>query len=1267
MNKKFFTLIASVFVLAGLVGSASAVGITRGDAIPNLPKTDGGRFIYQIGIHVGGDKGDTPDKLLSIDSKGILHLDEYTAYDRPYGESLWCVDFSDWNFDGSYGAGLLFTNRASQKPLMASVEDSKFVSADDSINVTLGELFTWGLSAVYGQNIEQGMPLYSYFTEDSVIVFCFDNNATGGNTATLPGAGFYTARIAANDFFAGVQSGTWSSDFYTNDPAGAGADKSGDLLYATIEKPKPIILTANDFNTLIGTKKESASSPNYNKLTFTQDSVNVKWYNPWSAFELHAEDVAAARITAVSSTATNAAATNWLQFNLKNSLNPSKQNNKWLHVDTVYSDQKTKYLTFNFGQNPIPASGTNLLEGQYYFRLAYNVYNDSLGIDVLQARYVTNDPAAPKSEKWFDESVNSTVKVYTWDGYSDGTGNHDELFFSNPANDPAINAANGWADADYLHVGLVDIDGNKTRLITLRTPPVFTYAKLGLSGCRNENTFDSIEEGLYVILNGGLALGVPINTDSAIWQQSHYPPVFTNLYGIQDPQQMPSYQWVVKKLRKSRPELSPIQIINREFPNIVYQPVQLLQKNENVKIEGANLTINKSFFKKVETKYSSDKYLGYFYIDDRTARLNSYDLNYLHNFDAERYLGVGSVAEKAKGLAIQSSPFQWTLDPVKKNPTDPSTPSVAYGYTPTQSDIDDLKIAQLERVAYTIMPNTTNVLSIDDQKTYVSTKSTDVTTSAGVGDYGVFLIKTHNTKDGKNYYALLDTNSFYGRYIDWDSDPDNVVYNHVGERDYPASTTPLNLSYTKVGIADGSVVAYAQPQREVRTSAFHIGVYHAPLYRRFDGGEYTYGNGPAKIKEPHAGDDANDSNSPLFLKFHDIIQDWMYLYENSDASNKFQIANKGISFLGLQDKVHFPEGSDIAKKAYYEFYVDTAFVKRTANGEGGPDVKPEDYTPMPQYMLALRPFIMKEGKVWYKEGNDTFWGDTPPDHNDPQWQDWKEKSVSGLTRGYYLFNAADSVSKGNSDYKGTITDNIENDTRLAFVDGVHYGDTFYVISGLYSYDSVSTFLIQREPERLYNLPWYKKHYLGENTHFVQRWDSGTKSYKTYGYDSNGNPVYGNGKSMVFQFRLRNLGQTGGNPKRDFYIETQWSSGYEIGPDEAIFVNNHNGAPIISQLVKFPSGVTNNEGALGLNVVKEEDNYGQATASEAAQLSDAAKVISGVNQISILNAAGKTVTVTNVLGQTVAKTVATSDNATITLPKGIVVVSVDGKSTKAVVK
>jgi hypothetical protein len=96
-------------------------------------------------------------------------------------------------------------------------------------------------------------------------------------------------------------------------------------------------------------------------------------------------------------------------------------------------------------------------------------------------------------------------------------------------------------------------------------------------------------------------------------------------------------------------------------------------------------------------------------------------------------------------------------------------------------------------------------------------------------------------------------------------------------------------------------------------------------------------------------------------------------------------------------------------------------------------------------------------------------------------------------------------------------------------------------------------------------------------------------------------------------------------------------------------------------------VRNNDGALGLNVTKDSDlDYGKATAIEATY-TNGAKVIGGTGSVTILNAAGKTVTVTNVLGQTVAKTVVSDNNASIALPKGIVVVSIDGTSSKALVK
>jgi hypothetical protein len=63
-----------------------------------------------------------------------------------------------------------------------------------------------------------------------------------------------------------------------------------------------------------------------------------------------------------------------------------------------------------------------------------------------------------------------------------------------------------------------------------------------------------------------------------------------------------------------------------------------------------------------------------------------------------------------------------------------------------------------------------------------------------------------------------------------------------------------------------------------------------------------------------------------------------------------------------------------------------------------------------------------------------------------------------------------------------------------------------------------------------------------------------------------------------------------------------------------------------------------------------------------------KVISGEGNVTVLNASGKTVTVSNILGQTIAKQTLSSDAATITLPKGIVIVAVEGEAAvKAIVR
>ena len=74
-----------------------------------------------------------------------------------------------------------------------------------------------------------------------------------------------------------------------------------------------------------------------------------------------------------------------------------------------------------------------------------------------------------------------------------------------------------------------------------------------------------------------------------------------------------------------------------------------------------------------------------------------------------------------------------------------------------------------------------------------------------------------------------------------------------------------------------------------------------------------------------------------------------------------------------------------------------------------------------------------------------------------------------------------------------------------------------------------------------------------------------------------------------------------------------------------------------------------------------------TANEGINASEVS-VIAGNGDVTIKGAAGKTVLITNVLGQTVANTVLSSDNATIAAPAGVVVVAVEGEAAvKAIVK
>lgn len=155
-----------------------------------------------------------------------------------------------------------------------------------------------------------------------------------------------------------------------------------------------------------------------------------------------------------------------------------------------------------------------------------------------------------------------------------------------------------------------------------------------------------------------------------------------------------------------------------------------------------------------------------------------------------------------------------------------------------------------------------------------------------------------------------------------------------------------------------------------------------------------------------------------------------------------------------------------------------------------------------------------------------------------------------------------------------------------------------------------------------------------------------------------------------------------SPKWDF-IFVQGIESEEVGPtstsirainlkpqtEYAVRVTAYSYSPSVvkaaaSDIAKFGTSIFT-EGSGDMKF--DEDSYNPPTDNENIS-TDAVKVIGGVGAVTIQGAANKTVVVTNVLGQTVARTVVSSDNVKISAPAGIVVVAVEGESAvKAVVK
>ena len=355
--------------------------------------------------------------------------------------------------------------------------------------------------------------------------------------------------------------------------------------------------------------------------------------------------------------------------------------------------------------------------------------------------------------------------------------------------------------------------------------------------------------------------------------------------------------------------------------------------------------------------------------------------------------------------------------------------------------------------------------------------------------------------------------------------------------------------------------------------------------------------------------------SPLYRRFN-TEKESSVANDDPDTLKFFRVNNPADMLFEDAHSV-YSEGKEInflgvnnkiqfpdAKRA---IYVDTAYVNR-----GTGYIKP-------QYLLGVGVRIIP--------GSDAV--PCPLDHNHGFDKDgnaldkWTCSHATPGTTGYvrarYLINTVDSA-KVAGNYRGDNRDKDyiwNNQVRLAFVEAIHKADTLYILRG----DTADW----ADPVDFAKLP--NKIRLDNNLH----------------------------KNTVFSFRLLEEGSD------NFLMESAATQGAPfIAPMTGGWVKIQNGVPVVSYAA-FQDAANESE---IFNVEKTSES---PTANEGLSAGEITiQTLAGA--VVVKNAAGKSVKMTNILGQPLADTVLTSDKATVGVPAGIVVVSVEGEEpVKVVVK
>ena len=929
---------------------------------------------------------------------------------------------------------------------------------------------------------------------------------------------------------------------------------------------------------------------------------------------------------------------------------------QYVVVDTAYytGTESDKFVKFAYDE--MDAKGRD--KGSYEFKFTYDAKNDKLLVQVYNVAYqiikkdgTTDDQykaelAKVNGAKWPASDVTPTSALNTSlvDVYTAGTG-------------------------QYVYVP--DLAGK--RVLTVRynqTPSISDQnvtIKIGTNFSGLKPT--TLADGVYLIkykTTGG-------NTKRG--QNGLY--ALANLAGEfgwaeqavnQEFKHMPAAQWAIVKNGTS--STAPVTVKNREFPELSESAVAL--NNKTVQLYAVDGSDDVFFYNgtvadtlsvtKVEDSLAKDLKLGYRYVSEDSAKVQTYVFNYLHGLALDKYLNVD---ESAVRVDENGEKANFRLRIVAKDDH--------YG-------VGD----SLVRNVYYIEKNGGYLTYSESSKKYEIGSTPQP-----------FFLKENNCIDGKHYYALVEANiryynvnaanAFYepkyaglkntdqvevngakvivptltvnsssplfdkdGKYLVEDNSNIEKAYAYkansttgIIELAEISFTNGLNSSYynsnaaqngKKVSVDDNSLNLTQGStddkfenglNREIRTSAFAVVTDDSPLYRRFNNTALGESN-----------TDACDS-----LAFVESVRG-EYLM---DEWNK-NLQDKVVNYAGIWN-----QGKADGKLF---FHIDTAWVNR-----GAGNIKPQYLISTAHVDVPGTPGVPCTYAHNHYDNNGKLVDAAHCGHATP--------ANAGYHYGKYLVNFSDSAQividrKASANPYMLSTSGSVNSayTRVGFVEAIHMGDSLYVLTNGFEKMApadLDTAAIIANYKKA-GLERFIVNLAGDNHKNV------TWSFRYVNPDKAGNVAEeGNDNSFLIESNVYAANET--------YRTVKGDKDRAIAPiDAAAWLKMHNGCLVLTdKAATFSSTKTGGDGALVFNVQRmtEEDQF---VTSNDEIATEGISIVAGNGTVTVQGAAGKSVVITNILGKVIAETVLTSDNATISVPACIVAVAVDGEeAVKAIVK